>query len=167
MFYLVCVPALQGAFSTISKFSLLFVGVCCCCPTWYSISLNCSMFYLKTYNIHVMFPRRNTNALFNTCIIWNWKLNSCNFTPNDDGTKEIACSFCQMKFNCVYLSKANMGGKKWKRCKFSCIFANSAPLVGVNCWCEFRHSMSIHISWYVLLYVHKLRTHSREPAKLD
>lgn len=114
MFYLVCVPALQGAFSTISKFSLLFVGVCCCCPTWYSISLNCSMFYLKSYNIHVMFPRRNTNALFNTCIIWNWKLNSCNFTPNDDGTKEIACSFYQMKFNCVYLSKANMGGRKMK-----------------------------------------------------
>lgn len=99
MFYLVCVPALHGAFSAISNFSIF--GWCCCCSTWYSILFNRSMFYLKSYNIHVMFPCPNTNALFNTCIIWNWKLNSCNFTPNDDGTKEIACSFHPKKFNCV------------------------------------------------------------------
>lgn len=42
---------------------------------------------------------------------------------------------------CTY-QKRIWVGRKWKRCKFSCIFASSARLVGVNCWCEFRHSMS-------------------------
>lgn len=146
MFYLVCVPALHQLSALSANFCFFL------CLMFDFVELCHVLFHDFNIYLHVMLPTlkmNHPNALFNTCIIWNWKLNSCNFTPNN-GHKADRMQFLPKWNLVVWVSVCLL---KWMGKNENDVFSCIRSKVAQSVWWVWIVDMSSAIHWVSMVSI--------------